>query len=169
MRRHTYKLSYRTIKENETVTLYWITSPVTDIASGAKTMTVFFKAGKEIIPVEMPWGSLPLMKIGCDYRDGRMISKGAWPAQGELVIKNNRNARIAKAYDCIPANLYSLLDASPKAGFEKCYCFQNNGVTYVIPCIELVRALYGDKRFFVDRILTSDGLEGLTHRRNGRR
>ncbi len=93
------------------------------------------------------------------------MSKGEGLIHGELSVKDNTNEKTDIAFTLIPKWLYPLKDdgeLKKENGFELCYQFDNKGITYTIPCIELVRALYGENVLLVKKLLTSERLEGVT-------
>lgn len=147
-------------KNDETATLFWINSPYT-AKNGAKMVRIYLNTDSTMVPFDLPWGCLPLLKIGYRYLNGRIFDEGVGLSTGSFSLKNINKPKIKNAYDSIYKRFYSFNNASP-CGFEKCISFYVGNNRFIIPCIELVRAVFANKSFYANRLISSAGLNELT-------
>ncbi len=151
----TYKISPWPFEDDEIVTLYWISSPVTE-ENGVRNMNVHFKTDNGFKTIKCPWGHLPLLQIGYKYKNGRISNEPTNLENFSVSYNYINNTDINTCYK-IPKELYPLVPAGVNIK-ELCYKFTYNKITYYIPCIEIVRCLYASTPFFCENLLSSEDL-----------
>lgn len=149
-------------EKDEKVLLYWISSPWTDsVITGMRYVKAYFRrADSSYRSVVYPWGNLPLLLIGFYYQNGSILERN--PELKKFFFQNDwiKEQHIENAKDVIPLKTYSLSDA--KISFEeKCISLLVGKKNYIIPCIEMVRVIYGMTPFFIESLLSTDGLSSF--------
>ena len=156
----TYRMAEWPFDRNEIVTVYWVTSP--DRAGKTARTKVYFQVNRTgiLVPVEMAWGMLPDLRIGSKFQGGELLSIFPEKANYEIVASRVENQKIKNAADCIPTKLYSLHKIHQLCS-EKCVEFEYQKKRFVIPCIELVRAIYAHNTVLAYQIISTGGIENL--------
>lgn len=149
-------------EKDEKVLLYWISSPWTDsIITGMCFVKVYFqRADASYKSVIYPWGNVSLLLMGYYYQNGRILDRNV--ELKRFTFKNDwiKEQHVENAKDVIPLKTYSLSDA--KISFEeKCISLSVGNKNYIIPCIEMARAIYGMTPFFMETLLSTDGLSSF--------
>ncbi len=149
-------------KKDEIATVYWITSPVKDIASGSVTCFVYFKSEtcSKPLPVKTQWGNVPALWIGRRFMNGAIIDATLPETTITIYVSDINEAKVVVAAEpeSLPSGLYSLYRES-KMCREYCEVFLLNGMRYIIPCIELARAFYMYDSMFANQLISDGGLE----------
>lgn len=143
------------------MTVHWITSPKRT-EKGTLACKVFFKknTGERLHPVETSWGILPHLWIGRVFKD-REASSGVHDFSSDDTFPVNALTEVAIVTSItIPPRIHSLYRL-PDLCSEFCVSFKYEGKTYLIPCVEVVRALYGSSTILVHQLLTTGGLDDL--------
>ena len=151
-----YKISPWPFGEDEIVTLYWISSPITE-DNGVRNMNVHFKTDNGFKTIKCPWGHLPLLHIGYKYKNGRITNEPNNLEEFSVSYNYIYHADVSTCYK-IPKELYPLVPAGVDIK-ELCYKFKYNNITYYIPCIEIVRCLYASIPLFCENLLSSEDLD----------
>lgn len=156
----TAKISNWTLKKGESAFLYWISSPKTN-ENGSRMVTTYFqKENKKFVSFDVSWGDLPLLLMGYYYMDGKIAGISNALQEFEITSESITSQRISNARNAIPLELYSLQAA--KISFEeKCLVLYTDKMKYIIPCIELIRAIYGVTPFYLETLLSTEGLESF--------
>ena len=155
-------------------TLYWLSSPWKGsngqiyLSADFKTLTGAFYR------INLPWGDLPILTMGWDYHNGVPCGKSDGLIKGKFSINHNvTQTDFDSAYDAIPLGLYPLKPC-PKDNAEQtkiplkgalaeyCLKLEQDGFTYIIPCIEVMRAVYANKAFLANCMINTHGLSTFT-------
>jgi len=151
--------------KDEEVNLYWLSSPYINRDNGEKLITAHFQTGKEYKAITFPWGTLPLLKMGYGYKNGICTDLREGFIKGILPIQKIIDRKIGRAYDLIKRCHHSLRELGHSAGFEQCISlYSNDGKKYIIPCIELVRVIFANTKFFANQLLSTSALDECTVR-----
>ena len=155
-----FKMAGWPFDENEIVTLHWITSP--ERVNKTARIKVFFKVDRtdDLIPVEMAWGMLPELRIGSKFKGGKPLGMVPEKANYEIVASKVENQMILDAARCIPTTLFNL-HKNYQLCSEKCVLFMYQKKQFVIPCMELVRAIYAHNTQLANQIISTGGIENL--------
>lgn len=155
-------------------TLYWLSSPWKGsngqiyLSADFKTLTGAFYR------INLPWGDLPILKMGWDYQNGVPCGKVNTLIKGKFSINHDVTQIHESAITAIPKDLYPLAPPTqnsteqskltPLKGALTEYCLkiQQDGFTYIIPCIEVMRAAYVNKAFLANCMLNTHGLSTFT-------
>lgn len=148
--------------KDEKVLLYWISSPWTDSnGRGMRYVKAYFKrADNSFEEVIYPWGNMPLLLIGFYYQNRRILERNPMLLEYRFSNESINEQHIHNAKDIIPLKIYSLSGA--KIAFEeKCISLKVGNTTYIIPCMEMIRAIYGMTSFFMESLLSTDSLSSF--------
>lgn len=143
--------------ENEVVELYWLCSPYMN-KNKQWMIKAVFKSGNKIKSVEIPWGTLPYLRLGQKYKNGSICDSYIRGFSGEVNIKNEK-IEICSSFD-MPYKLYYFYK-NIEYGTQKVCKFQVGKVTYFIPCIEIVRSFFAKSKTLANYILKPNGLDFL--------
>lgn len=151
-------------EKDEVVAVYWITSPVKEISSGSVMCFVYFRneTYSEPLPVRTQWGNVPALWIGRRFMNGIAIDATLPQTPITIRVSSISEAKTVVAADpkSLPLGLYSLYKNS-KMCREYCEVFLLNRMRYIIPCIELARALYMYDSMFTNQLIADGGLEEM--------
>lgn len=146
-------------REDEMVTLHWISSPTTH-RDGSKRCNVYFRTeAGDIMPVSTAWGALPLLKIGDTYVNRKPHGKSLPVNEISISTAYAQNIEHGKAGVLIPPYSYKI--EIPLLFDEQSCSFQFKGCTYYIPCMELARVFLASTSTLANQLLSSGGLEEL--------
>lgn len=141
--------------KNEEAELYWLCSPYLSY-NKSWIITAVFKKDKQIKMVELPWGTLPLLRLGQKYINGVPIDKSSKGFIGELFIKDEK-FEICTSFD-MPPKLYYLYKIY-KCGIEKLCKIRIASKEYYIPCMEIIRSFFVKSKTLANYILKPNGLD----------
>ncbi len=145
--------------KGEKVRLYWIGSPRRNSEGNWKLPVWFHKEGEKLRYTEMPWGTLPLLRFGEYFADGKRLPD--YPKEGKpvtLYLPDVSKGQICDGFS-IPKSLYPLYHK--RCGTEKCWRFISGSNVVYLPCIELVRSFFVPSKVMAHAILKPYGLEEL--------
>ncbi|MFT8347311.1 Tn7-like element transposition protein TnsE [Clostridium saccharoperbutylacetonicum] len=143
--------------ENEVVELYWLCSPYMN-KNKQWMMKAVFKTANNIKEVEIPWGTLPYLRLSQKYKNGSICGSYIKGFSGEVNIKNE-NFEICSGFD-MPYKLYYFYK-NVEYGTQKLCKFKIDKTTYFIPCIEIVRSFFAKSKTLANYILKPNGLDFL--------
>lgn len=167
-------------KENKTMQLYWLCSPFKDSEKRWTIKAIFtpfstnlpqiesFKEGKlpfddyiepKYYIVDFPWGMLPNLRVGRLYKDGIIEDISPIVTTEYLAITNFQEGSICRAFD-IPVQLYDFF-SDYQLEKEKIWRFQIEGITYFLPCLEIIRAFFATSKTLTNQLLKPYGLDSL--------
>jgi hypothetical protein len=152
-----FKIRPWPFNKNDVVELYWLCSPYMNKNRQWILRTVF-KIGNDTKVVEVPWGTLPYLRLGQRYKDGSVFNKYKKGFTGELNIKNEE-FHICSSFD-MPTKLYYFYK-NVEYGLQKVCTFKIGEISYFIPCIELVRSFFAKSKTLTNYILKPNGLDFL--------
>jgi hypothetical protein len=167
-------------KKGEKVRLYWLCSPFKK-ESGTWTIRAVFvpnatislkiigddieqvssidKYSNDYQILELPWGSLPNLRVGRVYADGIVESVSPVVSNGRVLIPNFQDGDICEAFD-LPIRFYNFFK-NWHLGKEKLWRFKVGEITYYLPCLEIIRAFFASSKTLTNQILKPDGLSAL--------
>ncbi len=145
--------------ENEEVELYWHGVPFLN-TEGLWMLKCLFKRNdgsyKEHI---IPFGTLPYLRIGQSYINGDFSDKPAKGSLCEIKVPSFATFDYCKAFN-FPKSLYAFdRQPAPAYGNLNLCRFEVGGVTYYIPCTEIVRSILAPYKMLVNQILRPEGLD----------
>lgn len=146
-------------QENERIKVHWFRSPyrvenkewVLDIILQREDQSIKKKA-------TIPFGSLPWLRLGQYIVDGKPLRESEGHIKN-IQMLNVDEGSIKPAVQCIPKNLYLL--QYPKNYDENCWSVTYKDKLFVIPCIEIARALLAPSRFLANALIDPVGLQYL--------
>lgn len=144
-------------EKNEEVELYWLCSPHMNTHREWR-IKVILKYNDTIKAVNVPWGTLPYLRLGQKYKDGIAIDSYKRGRLGEVKI-NDETFEICNSFD-IPPKLFYLYK-NYEYGMQKMCKFTVEGTTYYIPCIEVIRSFFAKSKTLTNYILKPNGLDFL--------
>lgn len=144
-------------EKNEEVELYWLCSPYMNIHR-QWILKAVFKYYSDVKTVELPWGTLPYLRLGQKYRNGIAIDSYKRGSLGEIKI-NDENFEICNSFDMPPKLFY--LYKNYEYGMQKMCKFTAQGIKYYIPCIEVLRSFFAKSKTLTNYILKPNGLDFL--------
>lgn len=149
------RLSFKNwpFSKNEPVKLLWICSPHKRDDTWMLS-AVFQKQNGDLVEVEVPWGTLPFLRIGEIFRNkvpsGRFVGKvrsfGINSFHKGTIIEKRR---IPYIYRLNHSEYYQ----------EKCWSVYSKGKRIVVPCIELVRKFFTPYQSFANQLLKPNGFQ----------
>jgi len=151
--------------ENEPVTLYWIESPWKGRDSSLLLSAIFKKEDGTFSKIVFPWGTLPFLSLGAEYRDGQFFDRPADPGLSSFSFKANEiiSEECTMAYRCIDKEHYPLKECSKFAGYEQCIRLSlKSGRKMIFPCLMVIQKVLCPSVFLTNQILTSSGYAELT-------
>lgn len=140
--------------------LFWFGSPYMDY-KGNWRIRVAFRTGSESVKiVSYPWGTLPYLRIGQIYINGSFDQiKPISGSSYKVSITGLNQGLITNGFK-LPKRLIDF-GKNPGLGLQKIIQYQVNGLTYCIPVIEFIRALFINSRNLAFHLLQPHGLELL--------
>jgi hypothetical protein len=152
-----YKFKNWPLGNNEDAVLYWISSPFKGKNNGYLSPVVF-KGKKNDFTVYRPWGELPFLKMGYIYCNGS--GTGCFGSNlKEFTINVNRieSQTIHNSYAAIPRDLYPLKSHNI-TNRDQCCQFTVGDTNYIVPCVEIIRAVAGTSPFFINNLISTNYL-----------
>lgn len=174
------KLRPWTFTSAKKMRLYWLCSPFKDEKKRWTVKAVFTPISTKLPSIEaieesrlpfndhiepkyyilnFPWGMLPNLRVGRIYIDGVVEEISPTVSTGYLSISDFQKGYVCRAFD-IPTKLYSFF-SDYQLGKEKIWRFQNDGKTYFLPCLEIIRAFFATSKTLTNQLLKPHGLDSL--------
>ena len=144
------------LQEHDGAYLYWVSSPWR--GDSDNMVTCVFRADSESKPIFRPWGELPLLRMGYLYKDGMPVSLRSDCSSFLFTSSQIKRAEFKTARDCLPAKDYPLNPYHSPALYDQCLVCYTEREIYVIPCVEIVRAVAGVSSFLINRLLSGSSL-----------
>lgn len=144
------------------LTVHWVSSPFLSADRKAYYCKVYFSDDGHPLPepLAIQWGAVPQLWIGRRFRAGLPLDEDA-PCFTHIMINASgitgqytlsaRNALYRRTYELDIQAIYE----------ESCLHFNYENREYIVPCVELVRALFMPSSGFANQLLSSEGLDGL--------
>lgn len=144
-------------KKDEEAELYWLCSPYLS-KNNNWIITAIFRRNSEIKQVELPWGTLPLLRLGQKYINGIPIENKSKGYMGQLKIANEE-FQICESFK-MPPKLYYLYKNHSMGSEFVCKITIGNK-EYYIPCIEIIRSFLVKSKTLANYLLKPNGLDFL--------
>lgn len=144
-------------KKDEEAELYWLCSPYLS-KNNNWIITAVFKRNNELKMVELPWGTLPLLRLGQRYINGVPAEGNPRGYVGQLKIENEE-FQICESFK-MPPRLYYFYK-KPTLGNEFVCKVTIGYKDYYIPCIEIVRSFIAKSKTLANYLLKPNGLDFL--------
>jgi hypothetical protein len=143
--------------KDEQVFLHWLRSPYqVGEKKQWRMIAVFRKADSSLHEVEVPWGALPMMRLGSAYRGGKPTGDISLGTPARISFSSNARAKILSGLSVPCPYGLKLEDAK-----EQCVIIWEGGQQIVIPCQEIIRAYFALNRMMADELLRPDSFNGL--------
>lgn len=143
--------------KDEVAELYWICSPFMN-ENREWMLKVAFRYEDNIKMVEVPWGTLPFLRLGQKYINGTAVSSNKAGILSEVNIKNEEFNIFGAFY--MPKELYYFYKIY-ECGLQKVCQFKVGKKTYYVPCTEIVRSFFAKSKTLANYILKPNGLDFL--------
>lgn len=144
-------------KNNEVAELYWLCSPYMN-ENREWILKAVFKYNNTVKVVELPWGTLPYLRLGRYYKNGTLFNTYQRGSSGEVKI-DKEHFEICTSFE-MPTKLYYFYK-NAEFGVQKVCKFTIGEVTYFIPCIEIARSFFAKAKTLANYILKPNGLDFL--------
>jgi hypothetical protein len=144
-------------KKDEEAELYWLCSPYLS-KNNNWMITAVFRRNDEIKMVEIPWGTLPLLRLGQKYINGMPVESKPKGYVGQLKIENEE-FQICESFK-LPPKLYYLYKNHSMGSEFVCKTTIGNK-DYYISCIEIVRSFLAKSKTLANCLLKPNGLDFL--------
>ncbi|CAH1209622.1 hypothetical protein PAECIP111893_03078 [Paenibacillus plantiphilus] len=146
--------------ENHEAELVWFGSPFMDYKGNWRIRLAFKTLAEGIKVVSYPWGTIPYLRIGQIYSNGaydqiRPMNGSAF----HFTIDAFNQGTVTNGFK-LPKRLIDF-GKNPELGLQNIIQYQTNGLTYCIPVIELIRALFINSRYLAYYLLQPHGLDLL--------
>lgn len=149
--------------EKQEAELFWFGSPFMDYKGNWRIKVAFRTASMNIKLVSYPWGTLPYLRIGQIYTDGKFDQiKPLSGSSYKLSITSLSQGIVTNGFK-LPKRLIDF-GKNPKLGMQNVIHFQIDRLTYCIPVLELIRAMFINSRNLAIYLLQPHGLELLVDR-----
>lgn len=146
--------------ENEDVELFWFGSPYTDFKGDWRVRIAFRRASGDLKILSRAWGAIPLLRVGQIYTNG--FYNQVRPMSGSsytFTIPSLDTGTIVNSFK-LPKRLIDF-GKNPELGKQNILQYSIGDLTYCIPVIELVRAMFINSRLMAYSLLQPHGLEQL--------
>jgi hypothetical protein len=150
-------------ERGEQVTLHWLRSPWQNVLSSNQwQMTGVFrtKAG-ETKEIDLPWGMLPLLRLGQVYRDGQLIENPINDVVN-LSLPQAVSINIVEMRRAVSPELYYLEGEANLS--QRCLIVESVALKLIIPVLECIRALLVPNKAFAYGLLEPNYLERVITR-----
>lgn len=146
--------------ENEDVELFWFGSPYTDYKGDWRVRIAYRRASGDLKILSRAWGTIPLLRLGQIYTNG--FYNQVRPMSGSsytFTIPSLDTGAIVNSFK-LPKRLIDF-GKNPELGTQNILQYSIGDLTYCIPVIELVRAMFINSRLMAYSLLQPHGLEQL--------
>ena len=124
-----------------------------------KMLAYFRLSSGTLYSSEVAWSRLPLMFLGAKYELFNPPKiPNRYPAFYKMRLSEMKNCNIKEGVNCIPYSLLILKEMDISLCKTLCFCFTIKDISFIIPCFEVVRCLFGKYTFILNRLLHSGGL-----------
>lgn len=143
-------------------TIHWVKSPILKKSPDSQRQwmaEVLVKGENEKIKeVAVSWGMLPSLRIGMTVIDGKIDTKETFTksCSYDLQLPEDAKYSIGYAIDLIPFKLFTLHTKS--IFYERCFLFQSGKKKIIVPCVELIRFVFGLNKWLTQSLMEVDSL-----------
>nr|WP_236587715.1 Tn7-like element transposition protein TnsE [Tumebacillus amylolyticus] len=150
---------------NRTVKLHWFGN-VRKTQYNTWRIRVGFESDGELITIDRPLATLPMLRIGEPYHDGVPLSsqKKADLVDTVSIPVEARSWSSTALQVCRPFNYY--LYRHPELINQRVHSFESGGRVFHIPHVELIRALFALHKPLCNAMLHPNGLAFIVERYN---
>lgn len=146
--------------EDEPVLLYWLKSPKRLGVNKQWMMDLVFKrVSGELSDFSVPWGCLPMLRLGKEFKGGVPTEKADTGEIYELTFSMNARYKIEQAFNAISRKNYRLITQENLQ--ELCVVISDGQQKIVIPCIEIIRCFFAINKLLAYQILQLYNLQYL--------
>ena len=154
--------------EDRVVKLHWF-GHVRLTSLNKWRITVAFEDGNEMKLLQYPIGLLPMLRLGQYYQKGQPLTSQKEGIIGDTLVHDLANGYTVKSI-YVARRFQFFLYKNHELIQQKVWHFQSGHNHYYIPHIELIRALFTNKKVLANALLRPKGLDYLLdhHHINGR-
>ena len=146
-------------REGESAVLHWLRSPYQEGEDKQWRMSAVFRGKDDALKdVNVPWGMLPILRLGRAYRDGIAVDDVVREGVKQIRFSSAAKVTVSDAA-AVPRDLYRLLTKWNLQ--EKCCIIWNGGERIIVPCLEVIRAYFALSRLVAGELLKPDSFNGL--------
>lgn len=146
--------------EDHEAELVWFGSPFMDYKGNWRIRVAFRTASMNIKIVSYPWGTLPYLRIGQVYTNGEFDQiKPLSGSTYKLSINSLSQGVITNGFK-LPKRLIDF-GKNPELGLQRVIQFPIDRLTYCIPVIEFIRAMFINSKNLAIYLLQPHGLDLL--------
>lgn len=157
------KLSVWPFEKGEIVKLYWVDHPFRE--RDQWVMNIYFQSQwtKEIQRCKVPWGTLPILKIGCLYTDGELLTYGDQTnsAQENSIKKVGVfTFDINDSFEC-NSDTHSIKVSNDReySVVSNSFRLKQDTKEFRIPVIEVIRSVMARNRKLIYAVLEPNSLD----------
>jgi hypothetical protein len=122
-------------------TLHWIKSPEMIGEEKQWMMDVVFKQPNGVFKdVQVPWGMLPMLRLGKEFVDGFETGNNEIGDTFNISFSKNTSLKVEEAFSAVSKNRYELRTKNNL--HELCVIMFDGVQTVVIPCLEIIRFFF---------------------------
>ncbi len=144
-------------EKDERVVLHWLRSPSqVGPKKQWKMQTVFRREDDSLEEVTIPWGALPMLRLGSVFRDGKPTGEVAVGTPARIRFDAGARTKICSGWS-VPVP-YGLKEADVN---EWCVIVWLKGRQFVIPCLEVIRAYFALNRMMTAALLRPDSFNDI--------
>ncbi|WP_054025275.1 Tn7-like element transposition protein TnsE [Bacillus sp. FJAT-28004] len=149
-----------TFLEDEDVELFWFGSPYMNYRRDWSVRIAFKRASGDLNILSRPWGAIPLLRLGQIYTNGNLNQ--VRPMSGSaynFTISSLDSGVIVNSFK-LPKRLIDF-GKNPELGMQNIIQFSIKDLTFCIPVMELLRAMFINSSLLANSLLEPHGLEQL--------
>lgn len=146
--------------KDRVVTLHWIGN--VKMENNQWYIQVAFVGNSDCTIIELPVGVLPMLKIGVPYKDGVPLNTQKQGTYFQIIVEDLSMGVSSKAIDiCRKFNIF--LYKRPELMNQNMWSFKSEGITYHVPQVEVIRALFTPNTILANALLRPNGLDLLVN------
>lgn len=152
------KLRPWTFDKDKEIVLKWIGNA--KITNGQWHIRAGFQDNNQIEILEFPIATLPLLKLGAFYRDGKIIESNTTGIIYDVKLPKLDQYKVVSSVDACKEVGYFLY-ANPELMSQSVFEFVEEGKTYYLPHFEYIRAVFAVNKVITNTVMQPNGLELL--------
>lgn len=147
------KFKHWPFDKTEAVHLHWLRSPYhAGPMKQWQMQAVFRRENGTLHDLAVPWGALPVFRLGSVYRDGKPTGKNHLGSLMRIRFCSSPKVSICGAIS-VPRQYELQTNFNLQ---EKCVVIWNRGERIVVPCLEVIRAYFALNRMMTAELLGPD-------------
>lgn len=146
--------------------LLWLTQPWNPTGTGDNTKLIraVFQSEHNKKIIYRPLGELPFLKMGYFYSNGRLDKISSKLKSFSFSIKNCSSPVFYSAKSCLPADFFQFGSGKDTVyGNDFCAIYRSKEYNYIIPCMEIIRAVAGTHSFLISTLFSTRSLADYVH------